>query len=130
MSVAHQLIAVVAIAVTVGLVAAAAWSWAAARRSAGRGNHRFLVDRLLLGVLFATGTASLVGLVIVAGGHRPTDGLHLLYGVLAVAAAPLGWAIGGRSAVRRRASRQRRDAWIALSAVVLLAVELRLVMTG
>lgn len=130
MTSAHQFAAVAAGALTVGLVAAAAWSWWAGRSSAGGSDHRFLVDRLVIGTVLAILVAAGVGLAIVAAGGRPADALHLLYGALAAITVPVAWALAGRPVPERGPIRRRRDAWVALAGLVLLGIEARLFMTG
>jgi len=128
---AHQFGAVVVGALTVALVVAALWSTIDGRRTGGMRDHRFAVDRLIPAVVAAVLVNGLLGLAVAAGGGAPAEPLHLLYGPAAVVAAPLGWFLGGRPGRDgRRASRARRDAWVAVAAVVLLALELRLVATG
>jgi hypothetical protein len=132
----HQLAAAAVAIETLALVGAALSSWLAGRRSAGVGDQRLVVDRLVLALTGTVAVAGLVGALLVVGGARPADALHLLYGIVAVV-TPIGaWWLGGH---RRRpggaasagpATRMRRDAWIAVAAVVLLGVEVRLLMTG
>ena len=131
MTAAHQTVAWIAVAVTIGVLAVAAWSWGTGRRSGGREDHRFAVDRLLLLAVAVVAVSALAGVTIVATGGRPTDPLHLLYGVLALGALPLGWLIGGRaSSGAVTPARPRRDAWIGVSAAILLAIVLRLFLPG
>ena len=130
MTTAHHALAWVVVGATGALLAAAVWSWTTGRRSGGRADHRFAVDRLVLVVEAAVVVAAGAGGVVLLGGARPADPLHLLYGALGVAAVPLGLALGGRGAGDPGPSRRRRDRWIAISAAVLLAIELRLFLTG
>ena len=130
MTSAHQLGAWAAVVATIALLAAALWSWADAGRTAGRRDHRFAVDRLVIGVVAVIVVGALLGLVNLAAGERPLDALHLLYGALAVVAVPAGRALGGRARGADGAPRGRRDGWVAVAALVLLGIELRLFMTG
>lgn len=135
MSDAHQLVAVVVVVATVGLLAAAAWSLATGRRSAGRRDHRFAVDRLVLVTMVIVAVNGLLGLALLGGGTRPSDPLHLLYGPLGLATPAIGWWLGGRrpsggTELGARTRRARRDAWLIGAAVVLLGIELRLFATG
>lgn len=130
MTTAHHVVAWVVVGLTTGFLIAAVWSWLAGRRSTGRADHRFVVDRIVLGLLAAVGTAELLGLIVLAGGSGPSDPLHLLYGVVALVAIPIAWAFAGRAASVGPMARTRRDAWLAVAAAVMLGVELRLFMTG
>lgn len=130
MSTAHHIAGWIAVGLTAGLLIAAAWSWVAARRTGGTTDHRFAVDRLVLGLLGAVVVAALVGLGLVAGDARPDDPLHLLYGVLAALTLPVAWALGGRAAAGYGPTRMRRDGWLAVAAAVMLGIELRLFLTA
>lgn len=130
MTAAHQFLATIVLAATIGLVAAAISSLLSWRRSAGRTDHRFAVDRLVLVVIALVVANGIVGLVLVAGGPRPADPLHLLYGPAALVTLPLGWWLGRRSGRPSGHDRGRIDLWLAVAAIVLLGIELRLVMTG
>jgi hypothetical protein len=127
---AHQILTWAVVAITVALVAAAVWSTLAGRRSAGARDHRFAVDRLVLAVLLGLAANVAVGLALVGEGRRPADALHLLYGAASLATLPLGWLLGSRPSRDGVRSRARRDAWLLLTSVILLGIELRLVMTG
>jgi len=127
---AHQVAALATIGVTIALLGAAAWSWVAARRTDGRLDHRFAVDRLALAVeAFIAVNVGLGGLLL-ATGERPSDPLHLLYGVAALVTVPVGWWWGGRPDGSGATSRRRRDGWLLLAVAILVGVELRLVATG
>jgi hypothetical protein len=129
LTVAHEVVARAIVLVTIALLLAAVWSVVAARASGGARDHRFAVDRLILVTVGATTANALVGALLLAGGGRPADPLHLLYGVASVVTAPLGWMLGGR-ATGRAVPRRRRDTWVAVAAAVLLGIELRLFTTG
>jgi amino acid transporter len=124
---AHQTVGVVAVVATLVLLVTALWSIVAARRSGGERDHRFAVDRALLLLLGVTAVAIVLGGVVFASGSRPADALHLLYAVVALVAAPVGWWLGGRGGGGRRS---RRDGWLAVAALLQLGIELRLFMTG
>jgi hypothetical protein len=131
MTTAHHVAGWAVVAVTVALLVGAIWSWLASRRSDGRRDHRFAVDRLVLVVVAAVGVAVLQGLLVVASGSRPGEPLHILYAVLALVALPAAWTLGGRpGAGAGSAGRRRRDAWVVVAAVVMLGIELRLFLTG
>jgi hypothetical protein len=121
---AHQLAAFAVIGVTVVLPVVGAWSWLTARGSGGTHDHRFAVDRSLLVLEALIGLNVALGLILLAAGRRPEDPLHLLYAVAALVTLPAAWWWGGRG------DRRRRDAWVTVSALVLLGIEARLLMTG
>ena len=107
----HGLLAYAAVA---GTVAGIAWSLALAvsGRAGGPGFERFqaaVVTVLLLG--------SVSGLVMLASGARPAEGLHLLYSILAVALIPLARSFLGRAS-GRGASALLLAAFVVLGAVV------------
>ncbi len=114
----HELLAWLAIAV--GLVALAV----AAAAALGRAS-RLAIDRAILGVIAAVGVAGLVGLGVAATGDGPADGLHWLYGPIALVSLPVARYLAGT----RRPSR-RIGQFVAIGALVLLAALLRLFMTG
>lgn len=126
MSEAHQIVADIALAATIVLVVAAGWSLLAARRTGAQRDHRFAVDRAVLLLVAVVAANVLLGAVLFATGSRPADGLHLLYGAVALVAVPVGWAVGGRGS----RSRLRRDAWVGVAALLLIGIEIRLFMTG
>ena len=126
---AHQLLGYAAVAVTVVLLVVASWSALAARTSLGPTDHRFAVDRAILGLLLVVAIEGLVGLGLLLTGKRPADLLHVVYGVAALVTAPVGYWLARRGGVRTPGS-GRRDVWVAVAAVVLLGLELRLLMTG
>jgi hypothetical protein len=82
------------------------------------------LDRILLGYLAAVILDELVGVANAAVGPGPGDPLHLLYGVLALVAAPVGRYLGRAGTVRRR------TAWNAAGWAVSLGFLVRLFMTG
>ena len=134
MTAAHQFLAAIVAAATIGLVVAATWSLLSGHRSAGRTDHRFAVDRLVLVVIGLVAANAILGLVLLGGGSRPADPLHLLYGPAALIALPLGRWLGRRSGPGSggpsRPDRRRIDLWLAIAAIALLGMELRLAMTG
>jgi hypothetical protein len=130
----HQILARAAVVATLALLAATAWSLIEGRRTAGRRTHRFAVDRLVLAVVAIIGANDALGAALMAGGSRPADPLHLLYGVAAIVTLPLGWLLGGRRrpgpVAGPAVDRVRRDAWLVAATIVLLGIELRLFATG
>jgi hypothetical protein len=126
---AHDLLGLASIAATVIVIGAAGWSVTEARRSDGRIDHRFAVDRAVLGELLLLAAAGLVGMARLIDGSHPADPLHLLYGPAAVICLPVAILIGARASAGR-ASRLRRDAWTVLGGIVLLGLGLRLFATG
>ena len=114
----HRLLAYVAIPL---IVAGIGWSVtiAVASRPGGPAFERFqaaVVSVLLVG--------SAGGLILLATGARPTDGLHLLYAAIALALIPLARSFTGRA-------RGRGAAALLLAAFVALGgVLYRLFTTG
>lgn len=93
----HLLLAEVALAL---VALAAIWSAAAVilRRDPGR---LYLVN--LIWVVIVLVAAAGFGALMLATGRGPRDGLHVLYGVLAVAALPVAAAVAGDRPARDRA---------------------------
>jgi hypothetical protein len=81
-------------------------------------------DRLVLAVLATTGLAVLLGAGVAVSSRPPADGLHLVYGAMALAVLPIARYIG------RAGSDRRRAAWLLLGGVAQLAVYVRLFQTG
>jgi len=46
---------------------------------------------------------AVVGLVLVAGGHRPAQGIHWFYGAALLLSVPVAWTFAGRGDERREA---------------------------
>jgi hypothetical protein len=86
--------------------------------------NRLVGDRLVLAALGATGLAALLGAGSVVTSRPPSDALHIVYGVVALAVLPIARYIG------RAGSDRRRAAWLALGSAVQLAVFVRLLQTG
>ena len=87
------------------------------------GARRWL-DRLLLALLALVAATAMLGPLLVVLVRPPADWLHLLYAVLALAAAPTA-----RLIAARRGS-ARIGAWVAAGGLVTLGALLRLWMTG
>jgi 4-hydroxybenzoate polyprenyltransferase len=130
MSDAHQFLARVVVAATIATLLASLWSVISARRSDGRVDHRFAVDRLLLLVVGLIAVNGIAGLLLLAGGSRPADALHLLYGPAALVTLPIGVWLSRRGRRLARGAASRRDGWLVAAVLVLLGLELRLFMTG
>jgi peptidoglycan/LPS O-acetylase OafA/YrhL len=107
----------------------AIWSAIAGRRSGGRTDHRFAVDRAVLAVLGLVAAAGVVGIALLMSGSRPLDPLHLVYGPAALVCLPVAIWIGTRVPAGG-GSRLRRDVWTAGGGIVLLGLALRLFATG
>src|SRR4051812_18256199 len=107
---AHQLLGYAAVAVTLVLVVVASWSALAARRALGATDHRFAVDRAILGLLLVVGVDGFVGIGFLLTGKRPADLLHVVYGVAALVTAPVGYWLARRGGVRTPGP-GRRDVW-------------------
>ena len=129
MTEAHAFLGWAAIATSVAVLGVAAWSAIAGRRSGGRVDHRFAVDRAILATLISLAAAGLVGIARLLAGSRPADPLHLLYGPAAMISLPIAIALGARAS-GGRTSRLRREVWTAGGAIVLLGIAARLVATG
>jgi hypothetical protein len=125
----HELLGWASIAGSVAIVAVAIWSVIAGRRSDGRSDHRFAVDRAVLAVLVLLAAAGLAGIALVVSGSRPLDPLHLVYGPAALVCLPIAIWIGARTRAGR-GSRLRQDVWTAGGGIVLLGLALRLLATG
>lgn len=108
----------------VGLVLAVlSAAWAAILVVRGAAGGTFFVVNLGWTVV-AVLAAALVGGLMLATGSAPSDGLHVLYGVLALAALPgVGLVAAGRP------PRQRMVALL-IGTIVLLILLLRLFQTG
>jgi len=129
---AHQILARVTIVATIAMLLAGLWSVISARRSDGRVDHRFAVDRLVLVVVGLVAASGIAGSLLLAGGSRPAGVLHLLYGPAALVTLPVGVWLSrrGRYGAGAGAAAARRDGWLVAAAVLLLGIELRLFMTG
>lgn len=114
----HRLIAYAAVA---GVVGGVGWSVALAisGRSGGAAFERFQAAVVSLVVVEAAG-----GLLLLAAGARPANGLHLLYAVIAIALIPLARSFLGRGSGRGA------TALVLVAFVVLGAVVYRLFTTG
>lgn len=126
----HQLLGRLLVLAAIGLIAVAAWSVVAGRRSGGEVDHRFAVDRAILLAVALAAVNGAAGLALVGTGSAPGDPLHILYGPAALITAPLGWWLGGRRRGGGAATRLHRDAWIVGAGVVLAGLAVRLMMTG
>lgn len=127
---AHQILGRVAIVATIAVLLAGLWSVISARQSDGRVDHRFAVDRFVLLVVGLVAASGIVGSFLLAGGSRPADALHLLYGPAALVTLPVGVWLSRRGRELGGAGAARHDAWLLAAAVLLLGIELRLLMTG
>jgi len=127
---AHQFLARVVVAATIAMLLASLWSVIAARRAEGRVDHRFAVDRLVLLVVGLVAANGFAGSLLLAGGSRPADVLHLLYGPAALVTMPIGVWLSRRGRDLRSPAAPRHHGWLVAAALVLLGIELRLFMTG
>jgi hypothetical protein len=114
----HRLLAYAVVGMT-----AAAIGWAVllvlSKRAGGPAFERF---QAAVVSLLIVGAAS--GLVLLATGARPTDGLHVLYAIVAIGLIPLARSFLGR------ASERARGALLIGAFVVLGGVVYRLFATG
>ena len=88
----------------------------------GAGGPRYVQFQAAVTSLLIVASAS--GLVMLVSGARPADGLHLAYGIVAVALIPLARSLGGRGSGRRAAL------FMSSAFVVLGAIVYRLFTTG
>jgi hypothetical protein len=130
----HQFVAAAAAIETIALLVTSLWSALEGRRTDGARDRRGLVDRLVLVLTATIAVALVIGIVLVVAGRRPADPLHLLYAAVVLVTPIGGWWLGGRrlrGADRGSpAGRVRRDAWLTVTAIVLIGLEVRLLMTG
>lgn len=84
------------------------------------------VDGLALVVEAFILVTGLIGPLLLATGHQPADPLHLLYAAVALGALPVTLGV----AMSRGATGPRRDRWLALGALILTGVSIRLLQTG
>ncbi len=91
-----------------------------------RGRYsRLWIDRLVLVGIACVALTAVVGPALILTGKQPGDVLHFLYAAVALLALPIGRGVAGSVKTPRR-----RGAAIALAAIVMLGVLLRLYMTG
>ena len=117
MSTVHMKLGAALVAV---VAVGAVWSLVGALRGAGWPSLRVFARLSALAFLVQV----VLGLLLLAAGHRPGEGLHYVYGGVVLLCIPLGIAYGGRGD-------DRREAWgmcFGLIAAVLLAA--RAVATG
>jgi heme A synthase len=126
----HQFVGALAVVSTAALLIAEAASVITARRSRGAADHRFAVDRLALATIGIVALNGLIGLLLVAVGGRPADGLHLLYGPAALVTLPGAVWLSKRGERQPDRGRAQGVGWLVIGTVLLLGVELRLFMTG
>lgn len=117
LTILHLWIAVATAAASAVLVATAVIG-----RLTGRG-FRLALDRAILVVLAIAGFGVIVGLALLLAGHRPEDGLHLVYALAVVAALPVA-----RFAIPRWD--EHRTAAAVLGGIVVVALVVRLAQTG
>jgi hypothetical protein len=81
-------------------------------------------DRLRIGLMVVIGLQVAGGVVLFAAGARPSESLHLLYGLVALAILPLAATFASEAPPRPRA-------WVLASAcLILVVVAWRLASTG
>ena len=126
MAAIHLASAFLAVAATMVLIGAAAWSWWAGRDAQAGRDHRFAVDRAVLLVFWMLVVAAAIGLASLLAEGGPRDGLHLAYGVL----GPVTLVIAVGLIRSRGWNRGRMDEAMVVTGLVLLAIEARLYLTG
>ncbi len=82
------------------------------------------VRRVAVAVAALFGAVALVGLVLLASGEAPAEGLHLLYAVAVIGAVPLGLAFASE------APPQARSSVLAVVGLATLLLAWRLFSTG
>ena len=97
MEIAHLLLAYASIAV---VVAGGGWSIALILRREP-GGPRFEQLQAAVVAILVVGAAS--GLMTLAAGRRPADGIHLMYAAIAIGLIPLARSFFGRTGGRRAA---------------------------
>lgn len=112
---------VIADAAFIGIAVGIGWSAlvAVSGRTGGPAFERFQAALVSLLIVVAAS-----GLLMLATGARPADGLHLLYAVIAIALIPLARSFTGRTTGRATA------ALLVAAFVVLGAIGYRLLATG
>lgn len=113
----HQVGALVALASVALLIAAAALAW-------WRDVAHEWVRRLALAAMAFFALEALAGLLLLAGGDAPDEGLHLLYGVALVGAMPIGLVFASEAPPRARSG------VVAVVGVAALLIAWRLFSTG
>lgn len=114
----HRLLAYVAV-----VIVAAGIGWSLLLALAGRaGGPTFERFQAAVFSVFIVGAAS--GLVLLATGARPAEGLHLLYAVVAISLIPLARSFIGRASARAA------GALLVAAFVVLGGIVYRLFTTG
>jgi hypothetical protein len=112
-----------AVGSVVVLVAAAAF-FVFALYSARTGAHSGVLMRLRAGVVGITAAQLALGALLYANGERPAESLHILYGVVALAAIPLAATFALEAPPKARAGA------LAAGAGLMLAMIWRLWVTG
>lgn len=121
MSGMEQLHRSLAYAAVAGTLLALAWTVAAVVSGRGGGQRLESFQAAVVGIVAIT---AVVGLLQLLSGHAPQDQIHLLYGVLAVAALPFARSFGAHASARARGI-------LSVAGLVALALFLlRLFMTG
>ena len=109
---------------SVVLLVAAAIFFAFALYSARTGAHGAILMRLRIGVVGITAAQLALGALLYANGERPAESLHILYGVVALAAIPLAATFAFEAPPKARAGA------LAAGAGLMLAMIWRLWVTG
>jgi len=92
--------------------------------SARTGAHGGILMRLRIGVIGITAAQLALGALLYANGQRPAESLHILYGVVALAAIPLAATFAYEAPPKARAGA------LAAGAGLMLAMIWRLWVTG
>lgn len=92
--------------------------------AAGRTASYRALDNAILVQIVTTGAAAIAGIVLPLAGSTVRDPLHLLYGLVALGAAPISRYAG------RRGDARRIGRYAVVAGLVVLGSTLRLFMTG
>ncbi len=139
----HQALTVLAALAAAGVLVLAPAGYILLRRDASPAPRiPAALDWLVLAVPLLAAFAAVLGIVLLAGTGGPRDGLHAVYGAVAVVTLPLARIMGagpppGPEAEAADAARsapaeltRQLAAWLALGALVTLGTLLRLAGTG
>lgn len=121
----HRVLGLAVIGLAVALLATASTGAMLGGRLAPR-LRGWMVDGLALATEAMVLAALVLGLPVLVAGPGPADPLHFLYAALALAALPVALGV----ALARGLLGAARDRWLALGAIVLVGVAVRLLQTG
>lgn len=92
---AHSALQVVALSGAAALILVTSLAWLAGRRGGPWASVPWALSLALIAIVpVAVALSAAVGLVLFAEIGGPRDGLHAVYGAVALLALPLGWVLG------------------------------------